>query len=284
MKKVLAMILALLMLMGGALAESEWMIECTALEDGVTVETDLDGDGSAESVVWYTTAVDEYDEMSTVLVMTGEGQPMWSALMHSVEAWICDVDSDGQKEIIVSGDQMSDDYMTYCLRYAGGELEPLLFADVNRGENFGGYFDYGYGRVTAAYDNVLRLTGSQDTLGTYMAARFFTLKDGVFELSDDGLWHVEMSADDAELWEYRALTAVQEIPAIFVDNGAETEGTVRPGERVCITAFDKVSVAHFVTEDGRTGRFSIAPDEVNWGWTIGGIPESELFEYVPYAD
>ena len=59
----------------------------------------------------------------------------------------------------------------------------------------------------------------------------------------------------------------------------------QPGERILLTHFDKIADAFFVTEDGRTGYLTAQPDkEAGWGWTINNIPESELFETVPYAD
>ena len=81
------------------------------------------------------------------------------------------------------------------------------------------------------------------------------------------------------------IAPTQNIAATFVEDGGQTEGEIAAGTRFVITASDKTSVAWFQTEDGREGYFSIAPDEERgWGCTVNGVPESELFEMVPYAD
>ena len=285
MKKVLAMVLALLMLLGGAMAEEQAAFDPIALENGVAIEADLDGDGAMESVTWTTAMIDEYDEEAIVAVSGASGDVEWhSGMLHGSQAWITDIDANGLKEILVSGDEMSDDYTTFCLNYAGSMLEQLMFADVNRGENTGEYYPWGYGMVTEINGSEITLMGSQDMLGTWMAERRFSLLDGRLEIVDDGYWIVDSDPEDPEVWEYRSLTPVQAIPVTFVENFEMSAGELQPGERILLTRFDKIADAFFVTEDGRHGFITAEEDEENWGWIINGIHESELFEYVPYAD
>lgn len=286
MKKVLAMVLALLMLCGGAMAEEQTVNNTMALENGIAAEVDLDGDGEMESVTWSTVMMNEYDEEAVVTVKNSYGEGEWhSGMLYGSQAWVTDIDSNGLKEIFVTGDQISDDYMTFCLNFTGAMLEQLLFADANRGENDGGYYDWGYGWFEPLEGNRIKLTGSQDMLGTWMVSREFSLVDGMFELVDDGYWRREIDMTDPEIWEYRSLVPVQAIPVTFVADGVETAGELQAGERALLTRFDKVSTAYFMTEDGREGYFTTAPDEeAGWGLVINGIPESELFEMVPYAD
>ena len=138
--------------------------------------------------------------------------------------------------------------------------------------------------VTAIEGNEITLMGSQDMLGTWMTERRFSLIDGLFETVDDGYWVCSVDMEDPEIWEYRSLNPVQAIPVTFIENNAEVSGQLQPGERIMLTHFDKVSDAFFVTEDGRSGYLTAEEDTENWGWKINGIHESELFEYVPYAD
>lgn len=286
MKKVLAMVLALLMLLGGAMAEEKAANDAVALENGVATEVDLDGDGAMESVTWSTAMLNEYDEEAVVTVGNASGEVEWrSGMLYGSQAWVTDIDANGLKEIFVSGDQMSDDYVTFCLNYTGAALEQLLFADANRGENTGEYYDWGYGMVTAIEGAEITLTGSQDMLGTWMASRRFSLLDGRLEIVDDGYWMCDPDVDDPEVWEYRSLTPVQAVPVTFVVDYELVSGELQPGERILLTRFDKLADAFFVTEDGRHGFITAQPDaESGWGWTINGVPESEMFEYVPYAD
>lgn len=276
MKKMVCLVLTALMLLGGAMAEPAWMTE------GEVLWLDLNGDGTQEGLVWFTSALNEYDEMITVLVQTPQGDLQWSVPVYGAQVCAMDSDGDGMTEIFVSGDEMSDDYVTYCLQFDGVGMRQLSFADGNRGTNSGGYYDYGYGRLVRAENGIIELCGSQDILGTYMASRVMALQDGRFEFVDDGVWRIEV---DTERFSFGHLLPVRDIPVTFFGEDGEEDGILHAGEKVLISGGDKVSMAYFVTEDGRAGYFRIAPDTVNgWGSLINGIPEAELFAYVPYAD
>lgn len=281
MKRVFSMVLALLILLGGAMAEET--IDATALENDAAAEVDLDGDGVAESVTWSTAVLHEYDEEAVVTVKTASGECEWrSGTLYGAQAWVADIDSNGLQEIFVTGDEMSDDYITFCLHFTGAALEQLPFADVSRGENDGEYSEWGYGMVTAIEGTEVSLTGAQDMLGTWMATRKFSLIDGVFELVDDGYWVCEVTE---EACQSRSLNPVQAIPVTFIVDCTEVPGELQPGERILLTHFDKVADAFFITEDGREGYITASPDaKSGWGWLIGGVPEAELFECIPYAD
>ena len=286
MKKTMAMVLALLMLMSGAMVQAQVVYNPAALENGVPFGVDLDGDGVNETVTMSIRMLNEYDEEAVITVKTTSGKTVeWhSDALYGAKAWVTDIDSNTLKEIFVSGDQMSDDYITYCLNFTGELLDPLMFADVNRGDNTGEYFEYGYGMVTEINGSEITLVGSQDMLGTWMAERRFSLIDGLLEIVDDGYWVCDFDRNDPEMWEYCALNPVQAIPVTFIENYAEVSGMLQPGERILPTHFDKIADLFFVTEDGREGYLTARFDEDNWGWKIDGIHESELFEYVPYAD
>lgn len=293
MKKWFAILVSLLMVLSvPALAEADDGITMFSsafgqmLTEGEAAQIDLDGDGAKESVTWRSVALDEYDDEVVVEVVPESGEAItWhSDMLHSAWACVDDLDGDGVMELLVTGDLMSDDYVTFCLHLADGALTLLPVANTFRGsDSEEAYYDAGYGMITAIGPNQLELTGSQDVLGTYFGSRTFTLKDGRLELNDDGLWHFDQG--DADSWEYRALTPKAEIAATFVDGDQQTEGALKVGEKIQITASDRTSVAWFVTEDGREGFLSIAPDaERGWGMLVNGVSEEELFEYVPYAD
>lgn len=284
MKKVFAMVLALLMLTSGAMAQT--VFNPVALEAGRSLNVDLDGDGVKETVSLTTRMLDEYDEEAIITVngRYAENVEWHSGMLYGIQAWVTDIDSNGLKEIFVSGDQMSDDYITYCLNFTGEILDPLMFADVNRGENTGDYFEYGYGMVTEINGSEITLTGSQDMLGTWMAERRFSLIDGLLEIVDDGYWVNAMDLNDPEIWQYCSLNPVRAIPVTFIKNYTEIPGMLQPGERILPTHFDKIADLFFVTEDGREGYLTAREDTENWGWKINGINEFELFEYIPYAD
>lgn len=268
----------------GALAESSVKVfNGYELHVGEQARIDLDYDGKNEYISW-TESYDEEAYLSEIKisVQTADGDVAeWVEYLRYATVYISNIDSDNRCEIFITGDQMSADFITYCFHYSDGKLTRLMFADAMRGENTGGYYDYGYGIVTDISQNAVTLNGTQDVLGTYFASRVYGISNERFELVDDGLWRFEVNLDSPEIWDYQALVPVVDIPATFTDG---SQGTIAAGEKLIITASDKVSVVHFILEDGRQGYFPIQPDILNWGSLVNGMNEEQVFEYVPYAD
>lgn len=245
---------------------------------------DLDGDGADEVVVASMQINDEEEENLCVRVEADEQvYDYFSYIMYSGAAFVVDLDGDGSMEILLTGDEASADYFTWCLKFSREEgLKPIEFADANRGENTGAYFESGYGRISVIDGNTLELVGSQDALGTWMCSRRFALRDGRFELDDDGVWRVTEDLTDPENWEYRCLTTTQPLPVTLEDGSAST---LPAGTSFLVTETDKQSFVGYQTRDGARGRIAVAPNtEDGWGFLIDGKNEYEYFEYVPYAD
>lgn len=290
MKRIMALLLMLCLLAGvPALAEA---VGNTPLEiaAGEVLAIDLDGDGTDENVTW-AMEPGEYDDTLTLTVAAEDGSEQRYAtdILWGESVYVVDIDSDGAQEILLTGDVMSDDYCTWCLRWDGAALYELLFPDGERGENGEGYYKQGYGLVDAIGDNLLSLSGSQDVLGTWFATRTLKLTPyDRFEFNDAGLWMRSLDdyegADD-DLWEYAALTVTQSLPYADEHHHDRQAGTLEPGDRILIYASDKKEVAYFASQDGASGALSISPNyEQGWGWLVDGIPEEECFENVPYAD
>lgn len=285
MKKTLAMLLAILMLPAGAMAQ-EAEIQAVQIPENTCTQIDLNGDGENETVSWLMKP-GEYDSHMHFYVQNAayNSFSFETPLIWGSSVYIADVDADGNMEIFISGDMASDDYYTYCLQYSAEGLNAVNFKDVMRGGEHVGYYDYGYGYVSAISDGVVTLTGSQDALGTYMASRQFALVDGQFETCDDGLWHFRYDVTNEDAWNYRALNPIAEIPAVFIDDENQAiESKLLVGERIMITASDTRSIAYFITEDGARGYLNIQRNTQSWGFLVGGVSENDLFEFVPYAD
>lgn len=284
MKRLFSALLVLSLLLASLPALSE-SAGPEPLARGAVLTVDLDGDGTDETVSW-DLAPGEYDLCLTLTVTGANGvsQAYPTDIIQVTAVYVCDLDGDAAQEILLTGDVMSDDYYTWCLCWADGALREVLFPDSNRGESAEGYFKYGYGEITAIDDNRITLTGSQDMLGTWFASRTLTLTPYYrFEFDDDGLWTRDLEGpEDADRWGYGALTVKTALP--YTDDQGRT-GTLEPGAQLMIYATDKREIARFVTRDGVYGTFSIGPDYgQGWGWCIGGIPEADCFELVPYAD
>lgn len=287
MKRLFTVLLALALLAGliPALAEA-LPADCIELAEGQAASVDLDGDGSAESVSW-AMIPGEYEDCLALTVDPGDYARTYpTEIIYGGQVFIQDMDGDGLAEILLTGDIMSDDYYTWCLQYRGGQLVEVLFPDCRRGENTDGYFPEGYGLITRLTDSYIELTGSQDVLGTWMASRRVSLANpGRFEFCDNYVWERwdYANGDEADLWEYGALTVKSPIPYIG-EHGWE-DGVLNPGDKLVIYSTDKEYAAHFVTPDGITGILSISPDyERGWGLLVDGVPEEDCFEYIPYAD
>ena len=283
MKRFLSILLAVMLLGTAAVADSA--PGALTLSEGEPISVDLDGDGAEERVGWTMRATDYEPELWLTVEPEG-GAPVeyGTPILWGQSAFVVDLDGDGVREILLTGDEMSDDYVTFCLRYEGGELREILFPDAARGDNGGGYFKWGYGRVTDFGENRVTLSGSQDVLGTWFAERTFALTPLYrFEFADDGLWVRNADLADDDLWEYGALELKAALP--YADVDGSPAGALEPGDRILITASDKRETARFVTRDGREGVLAISPDyERGWGLLVNGVPEDELFTFVPYAD
>ena len=288
MKRILALILAFAMLAAlSAQAEEAAPLSGTTLPEGITAAADLDGDGASERISWAMVPEDEYTAYLTLTVQPAGGEPI--AFKTDIQSfgtvYILDLDGDGALEALLTGDAMSDDYITVCLHYSGGELHEVLFPDCGRGDNGDGYHKWGYGLITGITGNLVVLEGSQDMLGTWMATRMVKLTPYErFEFCDNGLWELKVSdpAEIDELWQYRALTV--STPIAYAGAGGSASGILQKGDRILVYATDKDSRAWFMTMDGTRGVLSLSRNYESWGWLVDGVPESECFEYIPYAD
>ncbi len=286
MIRTVAALLALALLSCLLPALAEGGIPEGALPEDTPLSVDLDGDGTPEQVSWAMVRENEYDAYLTFTVRpAGSGATTYRTDIIQAEA-VCalDLDGDGAVELLASGDVMSDDYYTWCLRYRNGAMYEVLFPDGNRGKNDDAYYKYGYGRITGVDGSRLTLCGSQDVLGTWFGCRTVELApSGHFEFCDAGFWIRQIDdADLADLWRYAALTTTVELPYMGEDGQA---GVLPPGTKLLIRASDKRETAWFTTSGMVNGRLSISRnEEQGWGWMVDGIPEEDCFEYVLYAD
>ena len=285
MKKWMAILISAALLCGLALAEDmePTLGEAQQLTMDEIYEIDLDGDGEPETVRCQMQGFDEERHLQ-LLVETEEQVYFYDTYIRYTDGvYATDLDGNGTLEILMCGDEASADYFTWCVTFDPAQgLQAIPFADANRGENFDEYFDCGYGRIIAIDGSTLTMMGSQDALGTYWFTREFTLRDGRFELDDDGIWYAVTDLENPDTWEFNSLELIRELNVTLEDGSA---ATLPAGEKLVISETDKVSYVGFQTRSGTKGTFPIAFDETEgWGFQINGINEYEYFDYVPYAD
>ena len=233
---------------------------------------DIDGDGERETL--------------DLRRVENNGAGRWQLLVDGTPApgeaygldaeypalWLCDLDNDGAAEIFFSGDMGSDDYVT-C-GWHGDTLGPMLFDGDDR-----------YGRDPEerkeTVDGRLVFSGGWPVLeswiyqlGTYDAVR-------VLLLQEDGT----LSLDPEQGWEYRRntrwLTVKENLPVTLEELG---RAVLVPGTTLRLLE-SRGDITRFLTGEGELGSIEleyVSGAEEN-GWFIGGIPETEFFEDLPYA-
>lgn len=278
MKKLLAILICVFLLGGAALAESPARFD---FDNPTTL--DLNGDGEIEQA--WLQMVGAEEERTLMLVVVGADQGVntfTTGIRHDAQGGALDLNGDGRMEIYLTGDQFSNDYVTYCLIYTKSGLKPVPFPHFNRSGVFEDTSDFGYGRILGGGNGQITLAGTQDVLGTWEASRTLELRDTGFAFADNGLFVVN---NDEDAWEYRCLTLTKPISVVFTDGETDAAGTLDAGASFIIEKTDLTSIVYFRTKNDRTGFFEIAPDTARgWGSMIEGQPEGDFFEYIPYAD
>lgn len=288
MKKLLACVLAALLLCTAASAEytdnASDLPGAEKLTVGEKTEIDLDGDGESELLRLEMRGDPETPQLTAIVTGSdGAVNEYMTDIIYFERVYAMDVDGDGKRELLLSGDVCSDDYCTWCLRYdVNNGLTPVQFPNDNRELEEGEpYEDSGYGLLIEINDGALKLSGSQDVLGTWMLTRevSFDAETGRFEFSDDGVWMNDVAEMDwSEEW----------LPTLIAPMSVSIDGEVvelPAGTKMMPIATDKLNFVVVTLEDGRSARIDIAPDTENgWGYTIDGASENSYFEYLPYAD
>lgn len=235
-------------------------------------ETDLDGDGVAETVA--VLDVDYETEGSYMGIEVKKGQERCrkvTDIIGPARLFLDDVDGDGLPELIFSGDECSDDYITYCWKYTGGKLVPIPF---ETGEVLGG-------GVAGAHEGVLDTFTTVNALGTYTGYMQIRCEGGVLVNTEED-WLIARP-------EYYVpeLTVKQDI-YVLVNGGDEgdfgEEALLEAGTRIYLERTDGKSYVTFRTDGDMAG--TILLEEDDWGsYTfVNGMPEEEVFEGIEYAD
>jgi len=236
------------------------------VEEGQSVDCDLNGDGTLETVEIEIVKLSEYMEYRTLRV-TGSGVSISAGeTMIQSRARICltDLDFDGVYEILFSGDIASDDYITYACRWTNQSLVPIPFSGEVR-DNVSSGPQYVDGSVETVENGVVTLSSHLFMLGTYLGYRPYELKaDGSIAPADGSIW--EFRGND--FWMETSMDLSAELPA---------------GTKLRLTGADGVSQVWYVREDGQEGSLLLAKSVDKWGWCINGVHELDCFVMLPYA-
>ncbi len=252
-------------------------------DENSALNIDLDGNGEKETITVELTKGQEYELDKHTLTVTSQSGKAVSAVINIADfftGYACDVDGDGNVELIACGNEETYYSMTWVLRYTDGEL---IFA----APCFECQDEYiaasASGRVIDIKNGVLIIEDIVDVLGTWGGTTQFELSDDPFALTriPGSVWTRNSAELDDEFWNSCTMETIRELPVTF--DGESSPATLEAGVKIAITESDYETYIAFITEDGRTGRILVSRDVENWGWLIDGIHESEYFESIPYA-
>ncbi len=254
---------------------------CRSIADALPFLADLDGDGVPETVDL--TILPGADDQGrwTLSLQKGDQVTLFQTDVPedtSYGLWAGDLDEDGQYELFFHGDLASNDYVIYGFR---SDLSCLFFEPDERAFRWGGnvqssVFD---GYIEGFEDGHLVISGAVDMLGTHWGVRTFAIGDDGIIGPVSTVWQfIDEAEADTPLVVTKALTAYK--ASVRKDPGEAF--ILEPGERIYLLASDGWERMWFETEKGKGGVLLLTPDEENT-WLIDGVPESEYFEFLPYA-
>jgi len=237
---------------------------------------DLDGDGADETVCVFSMPSGFEDSTVGVLVREEDGaEGMFvSSVIFAEKVQVVDVDPAAPGvEILVSGDVMSSDYETVCLRWDGGALSRVAFRTPD-----GTAGDCLYADADLFMEGLLTVVGKVDVLGSWWGTLTYSWDGEALSPMAGDIWHFDRGEGDEV--DDRVLVTAREIPVTYEDG---TEGALPAGTTLWPFATDGSTTVWYETADGGVGTIAIERNEEEYMWYIGGVSEYECFEELPYA-
>lgn len=230
---------------------------------------DLDADNSDEAVALKAMRSEDSDMDNYVLTVTdGTASAEFETdIISDCSLWTADVDGDGSPELLLSGNVMSDDYVTYCWKYDGSKLNTVKFADDG-----GARSDIFSGWIKTIGSGGIELGKKCDVLGSYGGYRPFEYSGGVLSAAPGSVWSFTDNSQH--------LKVKSALPVTLSDG---TSASLKPGDSILLTATDGQSWVSYEDSAGNTGTIAIEIKTDYWGIYIDGAEDSVYFDQLPYA-
>lgn len=270
MKKFLCLLFACTLLLsllpGSAAAFTEG-------EQTSPVEVDLDGDGMIETVSIVDVLEEDGEAYMGIEVRKGTKHSFAKTEIIGCEKlFLTDIDGDGSPEILFSGDWCSDDFITYCWRYKEEALVPVPFEN---GERLSG-------GIAAVSPYQLQIFTTVDALGTYTGYTDMRFEDGVI-VYDADTWTIGGGE-----FEFTPMLLVKQDIYVLSSVGDEgeygEEATLSAGTTIYLLETDGSTYVTFMTENGTYGVILLEDNGSGCPTFVNGMPETDVFEGIEYAD
>ena len=240
------------------------------ITDRLPFSYDVDGDGHRETLTMDSYEAAEGLTRRRLLVNGREAAAHVDSANEPGRLWLCDLNYDGVAELFYTWDMGSDDYRT--VGWYGDSLMPIAFAGEDR-------YEAEPLAMTSSVEGRLVFSagfpvieGWNYQLGTYACTRAYALdENGVMVPWDDTEWTYRRNT--------QVLTVAKYLPVVLRELGA---AMLSPGDTIRLTGA-RGGAAYFVTGDGEEGNLSLNYRPEEGGWLIDGLPETDYFEFLPYA-
>jgi hypothetical protein len=247
-------------------------LKAVEITGSLPYSADPDGDDTDESIkLAANPSADSGDSQYALQITDGTvSAQAQTDVISDCSLWLVDVDGDGNQEILLSGNVMSDDYVTYCWQYAGGALTPIKFAagsedGAEAADTFDGWIE------NIGSDGIL-MARSCSILGTYKGVCSFEYSDGALHPSGGSVW----SFTGDPVW----LTVKTALPVTLSGGGS---ASLPAGTQIRLTATDGESWVGYTDKNGGEGTIQVESGGDYWGWNINGAADTTYFESLPYA-
>lgn len=243
-----------------AYIKEDYRIPCDSLVADIEENEDISGLIGETGEVMLVVQYNGYGYPVDVSVVSGNASEAVGSFKSTVWWPYVIKRTDGRSFLIFSCDYALEDFVTYVYEVTGGAVRFCDKLDsVRRGDN-----------ICIGTDRI-GLFMHLDVLGTYEGAM-------VYQMTDDG--KLVQAEEIFAIYDSPCLTVIKDL-SVTIDGAA---ATISAGTKIRIAGTDNAGKAYFqvAADNGETGVIEYVRDDGQCQLLIGGVPEDEYFEKIPY--
>lgn len=224
-----------------------------------SVSVDVDADGTADTLE----LIGEYDQngdMKLSLKLNDLSLDL-DTYVRLTNSYFVRTEN-GRSFVLVSGDLMSDDYVTQLIEVTSGIPESLDIIDAN---------------LTSMSNDAFIANAYVYVLGTYNSSRTYTFSEGTLQPVEERFTFAGMEGNP----DRTGLVLKSELTVLVEENGTMVEEKLPAGTTIYPVNSDGETVVGFELEDGTYGEITF--ERRDGTIYIDGVSEYDLFDELPYA-